>query len=244
MSGWVQAQPIPVPRTKPKASEILARVDAKFAFKTRTSEGTFTVHSGTESPDAKSVSMQWRGTGEAYFEVTAPEGDAGFRLLKAEGELFMYRPKERQTLKVAGHMMTLAVLDSDFSFEDLLDATPLAARYTGQVIAEDHIAGKSCWVLALAAIADNDSIPRRRVWVDKTLGVPLQAELQTRTEVTLKTVNYADHEEVGERAFPTRITVRDHSRSGAKTELHWTQTALDGPVRGDKFDRTFILRPE
>lgn len=221
----------------PTVDELLARIDANMTYDTRSSEMSMTV---TKAGRVKTYRMRsyGRGADEAAIEFLEPARDAGTRMLKKGGELWMYLPSVEKTQRISGHMLRQGMMGSDFSYEDMMEAADWRTRYTAAIVAEEPIDGAPCYKIELNAKSPDLSYPKRVVWVDAALLVPRRQELYALSGMLLKTILMQDVKAFGSRQFPTRVIAEDKLQQGSKTEL--TFTKLDFSVKLE--EEVFSLR--
>ena len=61
------------------------------------------------------------------MEFTNPE-DRGTRYLKRDKNLWIYFPKEQDTVKISGHLLKEGMMGSDVSYEDALESSDYQAK--------------------------------------------------------------------------------------------------------------------
>ena len=116
--------------------EILSSVDRNLNFDTRYIRSTMTV---TKPRRTKVYELEsWgRGAQDAASEFHAPRRDAGTKMLKQGGELWMYMPAIEKVQKISGHMLRQGMMGSDVSYEDLLEFTEWQEMYTATLEGEE-----------------------------------------------------------------------------------------------------------
>lgn len=222
---------------QPTVDELLASIDANMTFDTRSSTMTMTV---TKAGRVKTYQMRsfGRGQDEAAIEFQAPPRDAGTRMLKKGGELWMYLPSVEKTQRISGHMLRQGMMGSDFSYEDILEAADWRTRYKAVIVGEEPIDGAPCYKVEMNALSPDVSYPKRAVWVDKALLVPRRQELYALSGMMLKVITMSDVKPFGSRQFPTRIVAEDKLQQGSKTEIVFAE--LDFAVKLE--EEVFSLR--
>ncbi len=227
--------------TLPSVDELLGRLDANMTFDTRTSEMTMTV---TKAGRAKTYQMRsyGRGADEAAIEFLAPARDAGTRMLKKGGELWMYLPSVEKTQRISGHMLRQGMMGSDFSYEDLMEASDWRTKYKGAITAEEPIDGAPCYKVELNALSPDVSYPKRVVWVDKAQLVPRRQELYALSGMLLKVISMTEVKTYGTRQFPTRVTAEDKLQQGSKTEVTFTKLEFSVKLEEEVFSLRWLER--
>ena len=109
-----------------------------------------------------------RGQQDAYMVFEKPRRDAGTKVLKLEGNLWIYFPRTEKTVKISGHLLRQSMLGSDFSYEDMTENRRMLDDYDGDGNAE----------LAIGEhLRDAPLVDSGRIWIVDidSAGVPLSA---------------------------------------------------------------------
>ncbi len=225
----------------PTVDDLLKRLDANMTFDSRTSEMTMTV---TKAGRAKTYQMRsyGRGADEAAIEFMAPARDAGTRMLKKGGELWMYLPSVEKTQRLSGHMLRQGMMGSDFSYEDILEASDWRTKYKGAITAEEPVDGALCYKVELTALSPDVTYPKRVVWVDKALLVPRRQELYALSGMLLKVITMSDVKAFGTRQFPTKIAAEDKLQQGSRTDMTFTKLEFSVKLEEEVFSLRWLER--
>ena len=107
-------------------------------------------------------------------EFTNPR-DRGTKFLKRGDELWMFFPDAEDIVKISGHMLNQGMMGSDFSYQDLMESDKLIDLYEFEIISEEEIDGRPCYVLeGLAREGKEVSYYKRKIWIDKERFVGLR----------------------------------------------------------------------
>ena len=166
VSAFAQTAP---PRT---AEEILARVDANESYSSIRYAGRMEITIGGETR-FKTMDAVAQGSSRAFVEFTNPE-DRGTRYLKRDKNLWIYFPKEQDTVKISGHLLKEGMMGSDVSYEDALESSDFLQKYTATRKADDTVDGRPCLVVELAAKVPTAAYDRRVLWIDSQRFVNLK----------------------------------------------------------------------
>ena len=164
------------PAQAQSVGEILDSIDTNLNFDTRYTRATMTV---TKPRRTKVYELEtWgRGLDTAATEFHTPRRDAGTKMLKNGGELWMYMPAIEKVQKISGHMLRQGMMGSDLSYEDLLQFTEWQEMYNATLDGEEASGENTCWSLTLLAKSPEVSYPKRVVLVDQTTRIPVRQEL-------------------------------------------------------------------
>lgn len=202
----------------PAGRTILQKLDENAASESRIVVSQMVIHSrrGTRTLRAKS----WvQGSERAFTEFLAPPRDAGTKMLKLGDELWTYAPAADRVIRISGHMLRQSVMGSDLSYEDLMEETRLAELYEAEVIGEDTLLGRQCWIVQLAARQADVAYVRRRLWVDQEHYLALREERYARSGELLKTAVVKAVQRMKNRWVATQVVFRDVLRQGEGTEF-------------------------
>ncbi len=152
-------------------------------------------------------------------EFTNPR-DRGTKFLKRGDELWMFFPDAEDIVKISGHMLNQGMMGSDFSYQDLMESDKLIDLYEFEIISEEEIDGRPCYVLeGLAREGKEVSYYKRKIWIDKERFVGLKEELYARSGRLLKELNVLQVEEIEGRWYPLRSVMEDKLRKDTSTEV-------------------------
>ena len=162
-----------------------------------------------------------RGAEAAASEFHAPRRDAGTKMLKVGGELWMYMPAIEKVQKISGHMLRQGMMGSDVSYEDLLEFSEWQEMYTAALQGEESCGESTCWKLKLTAKSEDIAYPVRDVWVDQATRIPVRQELFAVSGMLLKTWIMEAPQAFGERWYPTRMILEDKLQDTRRENWQW-----------------------
>jgi outer membrane lipoprotein-sorting protein len=218
------------------AASIVRRLDANEVYATIQSDAQFVIQYGGKRI-VKSFTMVARGDRDSFVEFTNPE-DAGTKMLKKDGRLFLYSPDSEEVIPITGHLLKESLMGSDLSYEDTVANDTLESLYDARLLEQGSYAGQPVWVLELTGKKKTISYPKLRLWVQQGSYVPLKTERYALSGALLKEELVLETREIGGRLFPVKIEVRDLLRRDSRTVFTFSNTKLDLPVA----DSLFSLR--
>jgi outer membrane lipoprotein-sorting protein len=228
------------PLQAPPAATILARLDANESFKSIRYLGRMEITIGGETR-VKTMTALAMGSDKAFVEFTNPE-DRGIRYLKLGSDLWMYFPKEADTVKISGHLLKEGMMGSDVSYEDALESKDLAARYAATVKGREALDGRDCWLVELKARVATAPYDRRLLWIDAERWIALKEEMYAKSGKLLKTSATLEVKRIGERWFPTRCILVSALRKGTSTTFFLDKVELDPPLDAKAFTMGALTR--
>lgn len=201
---------------------IVARVDANASFASLRYEARMeiTVNGSTRVKAMTCVAM---GRDRALIEFLNPE-DRGTRMLKLAGALWMWFPKEQDTVRIAGRMLKEGLMGSDISYEEAMESESYASGYEASLAGRESLDGRDCYVLELVARAQAPGAQparyqRRRAWIDAERFLVLKEEMYARSGKLLKTSAVREAGFTQGRWYARRSELSDAMRSGTRTVI-------------------------
>ena len=223
------------------AEEIVQRMDANMVFDSRSSHTTLTVIKGKKVKTYE-IESYGRGTDESALEFHAPQRDKGTKMLKKGGELWMYMPSIEKTQKISGHMLRQGMMNSDFSYEDMMETTELTRRYKTTLVGEELLGDQPCWKLELTAIEEDTSYPRRVMWVDKAKAIPIKQELYATSGRLVKIWAMGGVQEFDGRWYPTAMRIDNAVEAGSYTIAQFKDLTFSVELEDEVFSRRWLER--
>jgi outer membrane lipoprotein-sorting protein len=222
------------------AEEILGRVDANMSFASirYTGRMEITVAGQTRYKTMRAVAQ---GSSKAFVEFTNPE-DRGVRYLKLDKNLWIYFPREQDTVKISGHLLKEGMMGSDVSYEDALESSDFRARYTATLRGDDNVDGRRCFVVELAARAPTAAYDRLALWIDAERFVTLKEEMYAKSGRLLKVSNTLEVLPLGRRWFPSRIEFVSRLRANTRTVFAISAIELDVPLDEKQFSMAALTK--
>ncbi|HHU91583.1 MAG TPA: outer membrane lipoprotein-sorting protein [Halanaerobiaceae bacterium] len=199
------------------AEEIINKRDDNEYLETARAEMEMIIRSGRREMSKTMISLTDKQN--SLTEFTNPR-DRGTKFLKRGDELWMFFPDAEDIVKISGHMLNQGMMGSDFSYQDLMESDKLIDLYEFEIISEEEIDGRPCYVLeGLAREGKEVSYYKRKIWIDKERFVGLKEELYARSGRLLKELNVLQVEEIEGRWYPLRSVMEDKLRKDTSTEV-------------------------
>ncbi|HET7838589.1 MAG TPA: outer membrane lipoprotein-sorting protein [Rectinemataceae bacterium] len=222
------------------ADEIIARVDANMSWGSIRYSARMEITVGGETR-YKTMDAVSQGSTKAFAEFTNPE-DKGTRYLKLDKNLWIYFPKEQDTVKISGHLLKEGMMGSDVSYEDSLESSDFRARYTASLKGKEEVDGRPCFVLELAAKVPTAAYDRRLLWIDAERFVGLRQEMYAKSGKLLKTSRVLELTRLGERWFPSRSEYVSKLRNNTKTVFSMADIQLDPKLDERQFSMATLTK--
>jgi outer membrane lipoprotein-sorting protein len=220
--------------------EILSRVDANMSFQSIRYTGRMEITVGGETRSKTLVAVA-QGSRKAFAEFTNPE-DKGVRYLKLEKNLWIYFPKEQDTVKISGHLLKEGMMGSDVSYEDALESSDFRTKYSATLKGEELVGDRRCDVLELKAKVPTAAYDRWVIWIDAERYVTLKEEMYARSGKMLKSSAAMEVTRIGGRWFPARTRYVSRIRSNTSTVFSMTGVELDPKLDAQQFTMAALTK--
>ena len=222
------------------AEEILGRLDANMSFRSIRYTGRMEITVAGQTR-YKTMHAAAQGSSKAFLEFTNPE-DKGVRYLKLDKNLWIYFPREQDTVKISGHLLKEGMMGSDVSYEDALESSDFLARYTPTLKEDDSVDGRRCLVVQLAARVPTAAYDRLLLWIDAERFVTLKEEMYAKSGRILKVSNTLEVLQAGGRWFPSRIEFVSRLRANTRTVFAMSAIELDVPLDEKQFSMAALTK--
>jgi hypothetical protein len=222
------------------AGEILAKVDANESYTSIRYGGRMEITIGGETR-SKTMAAIAQGSSRAFVEFTNPE-DRGTRYLKRDKNLWIYFPKEQDTVKISGHLLKEGMMGSDVSYEDALESSNYQEKYVASRKPDDTVGDRPCFVVELTAKVLTAAYERRVLWIDAQRFVNLKEEMYAKSGRLLKTSATLEVDRIGERWFPSRLEFVSKLRANTKTVFSMSGIELNVPVTEQQFSMAALTK--
>jgi len=222
-------------------AEVLEKVDKNMASKNNITESQMVIH-GKRRDHTVTVKTYSVGKDKSFSEYLAPAREAGTKMLKVEGKLWIYTPATDRTIQISGHLLRQSVMGSDLSYEDMMDDRKLRDMYQAAISGEEVIDGRNCLVLDLSAKVDDIAYHAQKLWVDAERFVPLKQEMFAKSGQLLKRNVLKDIQEVEGRWYPMFMTYKDMLKKGDGTDFIVTAITFDQAIPAHIFTKAALKK--
>jgi len=215
------------------AEEIINKRDNNEYFDTAQMEAEMIIVSGSRKIIKTMVTLTDKKN--SLVEFTNPQ-DRETKFLKREDDLWMFFPDAEEIIKISGHMLNQGMMGSDFSYQDVMEADKLTDLYDFEIIGEEEIDGRPCYILeGIAREGVKVSYYRRVSWVDKERFIGLKEELYAQSGRILKETKANVIEEIEGRWVPTNSVMENKLRKDTYTEFTITQIKFNLEIPEETF---------
>lgn len=223
----------------PDGNEILDKIDKNIFSNSSITTVQMIIHGKRFSKTMKVKT--WTKDGEDSFsEYLYPPSDKGTKMLKLDEKLWIYNPGADRIIPISGHMLRQSVMGSDLSYEDFMENQTLRESYKAQVIGDEVVFGRQCWILELSAVTDDVAYVTRKIWVDKVRSIALKEELFGKSGKLLKKTEIPEVFRIQNRWYPKKMTFKDMLRKGNGTEIIIDDVQFDVKIPKSKFSKAAL----
>jgi len=115
-------------------------------------------------------------------------------------------------------MLNQGMMGSDFSYQDIMESDKLTDLYNFEILKEEELNGRQCYVLeGVAKEGVKVSYYRRVSWVDKERFIGLQEELYAQSGKLLKETKVSEVQEIEGRWIPIDSVMENKLRKDTYT---------------------------
>lgn len=226
--------------TSAEARQILIRMESNQVYRSIEYTGRMDIISGGKT--RTKIMRTWSaGSDKAFIEFENPE-DRGVRMLKLGKNLWMYFPKERDTVKISGHLLKQGMMGSDVSYEDAMEPGSVLDSYDATITGLEEVSGRPCHVLELTGKTQDLAYPRRTMWIDTERLITMRTRLYARSGKLLKEISTLNARKIKERWFPVTVEMADKLKKDSKTVFTMTSLVLDPPIDEGRFTMAALTR--
>jgi len=234
VSGLVSAE-------TPSGESILRKVDANIGSDNKivVSQMTIEGRRGTRTVKSKS----WiQGREKSFTEYTAPAREKGTKMLKLDDQLWTYSPSTDRIIKISGHMLRQSVMGSDLSYEDMMEDPRLQNLYAAEIVGEDTLLERPCWVLELTAKKEDVAYHSRKIRVDKERFVVLKEDRHAKSGKILKVTEVLEVIKVQNRWIPKSVVFKDVLKAGNGTRFVIESIEFDANIPEHVFSKASLRK--
>jgi len=139
-------------------------------------------------------------------------------------------------------MLRQSVMGSDLSYEDLMEDRRLQNDYEAEVVEEENLGDRPCWVLLLTSKMENIAYHSRKIWVDKERFVSLREERYAKSGKLIKTTQVKSVRRIENRWFPVEIVFKDELKAGEGTEFILESIEFNAEIPDYVFSKASLRR--
>lgn len=220
------------------AKEIIQKADEKVRGNFSEAELKMTI----VRPDwTREMKMKSWSKGEDYSLIllTGPARDKGIGFLKRKKEMWNWQPGIDRVIKMPPSMMSQSWMGSDFTNDDLARASSTVNDYEQNLLGEEVIEGRKCWMIELIPKEGVGVVwGRIKMWVDQKDFIQLKSEFYDEDEYLVNTMMGKNITKFGTRMLPKILEVIPADEEGHKTIVEYVSLSFDKSIK----DRFFSIQ--
>lgn len=220
------------------AKEIIQKADEKVRGNFSEAELKMTI----VRPDWKrEMKMKSWSKGEDYSLIllTGPARDKGIGFLKRKKEMWNWQPGIDRVIKMPPSMMSQSWMGSDFTNDDLARASSTVNDYEQNLLGEEVIEGRQCWIIELIPKEGIGVVwGRIKTWVDQKDFIQLKSEFYDEDDYLVNTMVGKNITQFGSRMLPKILEVIPADEEGHKTIVEYVSLSFDRAIK----DRFFSIQ--
>jgi outer membrane lipoprotein-sorting protein len=177
---------------------------------------TFVSEKPGEETEVTQARMFRRDANEQFVMlILKPEYQKGQGYLKVDDNVWFYDPESR---KFTHSSMKENVQNSEAKNSDM-DGLSLSEDYEVDSWEQGKLGNFDVYILNLAALSDEVSYPKIKLWVRTDRTIVLKEEDYSLSNRLMRTSYYPKYVQVGEKFVPSQILIVDNLQEGEKTQM-------------------------
>jgi len=158
---------------------------------------------------------------KSLSKSTYPPENRGTILLYSQGDLWIYIPKVRRPIRISPRQRLIGQVANG----DVIGVN-FADDYDSELVSEEVLDGKKCYVLELKARRESVTYHRVKLWVDKSNFHPLMTEHYGFSGRLIKTGYYRTFAESLGKERPKELEIVDAINSTLRTKMFYSNYQL------------------
>ena len=158
---------------------------------------------------------------KSLSKSTYPPENRGTILLYSQGDLWIYIPKVRRPIRISPRQRLIGQVANG----DVIGVN-FADDYDSELVSEEVLDGKKCYVLELKARRESVTYHRVKLWVDKSNYHPLVTEHYGFSGRLIKTGYYRSFVESLGKERPKELEIVDAINSTLRTKMFYSNYQL------------------
>ena len=223
--------------------EIIRKADEKFnGEKSSTSLMAMTIVRPTWE---RTIEFKNWTSGKEYALtlITAPAKEKGQTFLKRQNEMWNWNPTISRLIKLPPSMMSQGWMGSDYTNDDILKESSVVDDYDHQLLREETLNGRLCYVIKMVAKEDAAVIWGYQIrWIDKNDFLFLKSELYDEDGYLVRTETGSEIKSMDGRLIPTHIELIPADEDNQKTILEIKEIQFNVPIQDSFFSQQNMKR--
>lgn len=179
-----------------------------------------------------------KGKQNALVEILDPPKETGTASLRNSNEMWNYLPKTDSVIRVPGSMMLQSWMGSDFTNDDLVNASSLVRDYHHKIV-KYRGKGKNRQVLIQCIPKQGAPVVWGKImhWARLSDHLPVKQKYYDDRGRLARGILYSNYRRMDERTIPTKITVINARAKGERTVVSYSKVLFDRALGQQTFSR-------
>lgn len=216
--------------------EIISKVDNNMVSRNMIYKADMTITDGSDIRDM-SMDIYFKDEDNALIEVIESSTGHTNRVLKKDGQMFLYIPSAGVSIKIKGHMIKEGFMGSDFSYEDISENRKISELYDTELIESD-----SMYIIVMKAKVNEAPYKMKKSYIRKDIFLPLKEEIYSSSERLLKVFEILNYKKINDKYIPTDMTMKDMLKENSITEIKYTDVKIKDRLDDKYFQKSYFER--
>jgi len=139
-----------------------------------------------------------------YIEVLESSVGHTSRVLRKDGQFWLYIPSAGRSVRIKGHMLKDGFMGSNFTYEDMSEYRKLQDLYNVSMLEED-----SFYILTMKAKVDDAPYKMKKSYIRKDIFLPAREEIYSSSERLLKEFIVQEYIVRDSKNIPSKLLMHD-----------------------------------
>jgi outer membrane lipoprotein-sorting protein len=186
----------------------------------------------------RTMSMKGWSKGQQYsmIVITAPAKDAGTVFLKRVKEIWNWLPNIERVVKLPPSMMAQSWMGTDFTNDDLVNASSRIDDYNHKIVGDSAIEGRKCWKIEMIPLPSAAVVwSKVNMWIDQKDYLELRIEFYDEDNKLVNVMQCSDIRTIGGRVMPAKLEMMPVEKKGQETIITYNNAIFNQPISVDFF---------
>lgn len=183
------------------------------------------------------------GNDKTFIRILEPSRDRGVTYLKLGTEMWNHVPRIDRTVRIPPSMMMQSWMGSNFTNDDLAQASSLVEDYEQELLGRTEVNGTEAFHVELTARPDAAvAWEKLHYFVAVDTFIPLRAEYFDERGDKVRIMRFDEVGEMGGRTIPQVMEVTEPDNPGEKTRLELVDMQFNIDIDASIFTRRNLER--
>ena len=179
----------------------------------------------------------------SFIEIHAPRQDAGNRFLLLGNDMWHFIQRTQSTIRISPSMMMQAWMGSDFTNDDIVNASSLVDDYSHAIIGEAEIDGYPSYKVELLPLPNAPVVWGKVIYYARVSDyLPVRQKFYNAREELIKVLYASDFREMDGRVIPTHYKMKPTGDEDRYTILEINEIKFNADIPDRVFSRQYLTR--